>query len=404
MYSFLANLTIFPVEASGGNSLDSSSFELFKFPVGTKISDAMAHPTEPVIFAVDSANSVVYSVNVETGTVEEAYVDGTIERLDYFNDELFVTVLTGPYDSYRPKDDQNGAIAVIDANTMELKEKIDIDIDPFDIVAGRDGYLYVTSGSGQWTNINSYSRSTKKLTDSKRIRQKSFAELHPTLNRIYTIDTDISPRDYTAYNIDNGKFVSSYDSPYHGDYRLAKNFKISPDGKYLFNGSGVIFTCDEDKTKDMSFAFELDKAFSDIAFNMEESKFYTTNGGNQIYVYNYEDYKNVDTLSSIGEISKLFYVNGKLCALSKNDNGMPMFEVINELKIIYGDVYQDGEVDSLDVTYLKRYILRKGVYELSEYSFLAADVDGDGRVDSLDLTLIKRYLLRKISEFPVSKK
>jgi len=135
MYSFLANLTIFPVEASGGNSLDSSSFELFKFPVGTKISDAMAHPTEPVIFAVDSANSVVYSVNVETGTVEEAYVDGTIERLDYFNDELFVTVLTGPHDSYRPKGDQNGAIAVIDANTMELKEKIDIDIDPFDIVA-----------------------------------------------------------------------------------------------------------------------------------------------------------------------------------------------------------------------------------------------------------------------------
>lgn len=165
MSSFLADLTIFPAEAksftqtetSGENSLAFSeevysskntsvlddvyttpapeSSEIFRFPIGTKISDAISHPTEPVIFAVDSANSLVYSVNVQTGTVREVYVGGSLERMDYFNDELFVTVLTGPHDSYRPKDDQNGAIAVIDANTMELKEKIDIDIDPFDIVA-----------------------------------------------------------------------------------------------------------------------------------------------------------------------------------------------------------------------------------------------------------------------------
>jgi len=41
----------------------------------------------------------------------------------------------------------------------------------------------------------------------------------------------------------------------------------------------------------MKFAFTLDKKFTDIAFNMEENRFYTAVGGNQIYVYNYEDFQ-----------------------------------------------------------------------------------------------------------------
>jgi len=60
--------------------------------------------------------------------------------------------------------------------------------------------------------------------------------------------------------------VSSYSSTYYDSYPLAEKFKISPDGKYLFNSSG---------NEDMKFAFTLDKKFTDIAFNMEENRFYT---------------------------------------------------------------------------------------------------------------------------------
>ncbi|HOQ37757.1 MAG TPA: glycoside hydrolase family 9 protein [Acetivibrio sp.] len=70
----------------------------------------------------------------------------------------------------------------------------------------------------------------------------------------------------------------------------------------------------------------------------------------------------------------------------------------------YGDLNDDDSIDSLDLTLIKRYVLRK--YKISnpedEAKFrAAADLDGDGEITSLDVTLLKRYVLRKINKFPV---
>ena len=59
--------------------------------------------------------------------------------------------------------------------------------------------------------------------------------------------------------------------------------------------------------------------------------------------------------------------------------------------VIYGDVNDDGYVDSLDLSVLKRYVLRKPV----SVNVKAADVNIDGSIDSLDVSVLKRYLLRK---------
>ncbi|HOQ37539.1 MAG TPA: carbohydrate-binding protein [Acetivibrio sp.] len=64
-----------------------------------------------------------------------------------------------------------------------------------------------------------------------------------------------------------------------------------------------------------------------------------------------------------------------------------------------GDVNGDGEIDSLDISVLKRHILRKAT--LTGENLANADTNGDGSVDSNDLTLLKRYVLRKINSFPV---
>ncbi|HOQ37442.1 MAG TPA: cellulase family glycosylhydrolase [Acetivibrio sp.] len=65
--------------------------------------------------------------------------------------------------------------------------------------------------------------------------------------------------------------------------------------------------------------------------------------------------------------------------------------------ILYGDVNDDGSVDSLDVTILKRIVLRK--YNGS-YNKEAADVNADGAIDSLDVSILKRFVLRKIDKLP----
>jgi len=63
----------------------------------------------------------------------------------------------------------------------------------------------------------------------------------------------------------------------------------------------------------------------------------------------------------------------------------------------YGDVNDDEYVDSLDLSILKRYVLRK--YN-GEINLKAADVNKDGGVDSLDVSILKRFIHKKISALP----
>lgn len=70
-----------------------------------------------------------------------------------------------------------------------------------------------------------------------------------------------------------------------------------------------------------------------------------------------------------------------------------------------GDVNHDGNVDSTDITYMKRYLLniidRMPYQEVNWLYIPAGDVNGDKSIDSTDLTYMKRYVLNIISEFPV---
>ncbi len=105
---------------------------------------------------------------------------------------------------------------------------------------------------------------------------------------------------------------------------------------------------------------------------------------------------------------KLFYVGEKLCTLSKGDDGRPMFEVITRTpsvtiqpQINYGDINLDGDINAIDLAYLRAYLLGMKGYIIEEDNLIAADVDGNGSVNSIDFAYLKRYLLCMISKFPV---
>lgn len=70
----------------------------------------------------------------------------------------------------------------------------------------------------------------------------------------------------------------------------------------------------------------------------------------------------------------------------------------NYIKV--GDVNEDGQVDSTDLTWMKRYLLKIITDFPVSDDLWAADVNGDGQIDSTDLTVMKRYLLHIIDSFP----
>lgn len=63
---------------------------------------------------------------------------------------------------------------------------------------------------------------------------------------------------------------------------------------------------------------------------------------------------------------------------------------------VYGDVNCDNEINSTDVTLLKRYLL--GTEE--NVFLLNCDVDLSGDVNSTDLVILKRYVMNIIEELP----
>ena len=66
--------------------------------------------------------------------------------------------------------------------------------------------------------------------------------------------------------------------------------------------------------------------------------------------------------------------------------------------ILYGDLNNDNKVNSTDITYMKRFILRR-LDTLPNPE--AADVNQDSKITSTDLTILKRYVLRRISSLPI---
>lgn len=71
-------------------------------------------------------------------------------------------------------------------------------------------------------------------------------------------------------------------------------------------------------------------------------------------------------------------------------------ETLDELylpqpEVLLGDVNGDGKVSTLDVRWLRQYLI--GGRELTDAQLAAADVNGDGKVSTLDVRWIRQYLI-----------
>lgn len=63
-------------------------------------------------------------------------------------------------------------------------------------------------------------------------------------------------------------------------------------------------------------------------------------------------------------------------------------------QVLKGDINSDGEVNSTDLQYAKRYLMRK--IGDGHINFENADMNNDGVIDSTDFSLLKRKILRLI--------
>ncbi|MBT2694453.1 cell wall-binding repeat-containing protein [Bacillus sp. ISL-55] len=269
--------------------------------------------TRPVLYSLSDDDFSLHSYNYVTGEHSSIQFTDMPEQLYVANDKIYVTLVHREHDDYW-FDEQSGGIAIVDAETFELENEFEIALDPFDLVVDQLGFIYVAGGSGQWTELKSYSGVTGEEVSSRMIRQRSYLELSPNESKIYAINTDVSPRDISEYYISQGNISGYKDSPYHGDYDLGNfgfitNIKVSPDGKYLFNNMGHVFK------GNLDYAAELEIPYMDLAFVLNENRFYS-GISNYIFKHDYSTFLVDRSYLINGEAEEMYQKNGEIYVLS----------------------------------------------------------------------------------------
>jgi S1-C subfamily serine protease len=307
---------------------ESDPVQVNGIPLNFKVADSVMHPSKPIIYMSDIYNQKLYSYNYETKETKETAFNFSPESIAFAGDEIYVALLKEKHSPYWYVDKQRGAIAVIDTESFKLKEQFDIDIDPFDIVIGRDDHIYVTSGSGQHTKFKSYSRKTKQEVSSSGINGEAYAVLHPKKDIIYT-SQNTSPSDIVMYKTSDGKFTDpvypgGIDTFYHGEYEMGRKLIFSPDGNDLLTSAGTIFTSSQGNAV---YHSKLGRSYIDAAFDTNGTRFFTGITGGFIYEYAYPSFKPTSTYKVQGEIVNLYYRSNELLAVTKVDNKYYIEEV-----------------------------------------------------------------------------
>lgn len=285
------------------------------------------NPNEPILYAIDAANKKVFSINYNTRTTSFAQFNLEPERLYFANNKLYVALLKSGHQYYGGVEE--GAVAILDPSTLGLKSQFNVDIDPFDMVVTNNGLICISSGSNQWTSVSIYSELLKTKSSSSGIYHRSYVALHPNMSKIYTVTSELSPSDIGALTISQSKFVESYDSPYHGDYPIGSVIKVSPDGKYLFNSAGTVFSSTSAIASDMNYMYSLEQGFTDMTFNITDKKFYIAIG-KTINAYDYETFQLIGSYVSTGTVKNLFYQENKIITVAHSEEKSCFIEVIDK--------------------------------------------------------------------------
>jgi serine protease Do len=280
--------------------------------------DAVHDEELPVVYGITDSGDVV-AINYETQQVKSLAFDYPAESIFYKNGNVFITLLKGEHSSYWWEEDQEGAVAIVDATTFKTKKVVDIAIDPYDIVAD-DTYFYVSSGSGQWTYLDSYKIETGELIsrDHNNIFEESSLVIHPKGESIYAIPAWLSPRSFQVFQLHDGEISNSSYARDSGEFDLIQQMKVSSDGKYIFNFSGDVFRATS-FGETMTHVTNIGTMFYDVTFNESNTEFYVS-VDDLLYVYDYESFTPTKTYSLSGDGYFLFTHKGKVITVGEETN------------------------------------------------------------------------------------
>ncbi len=136
------------------------------------------------------------------------------------------------------------SIAYIDVTSLAITNEYSIDISPFDVVLGDNGWAYITPVDGQWVRFRSFDLNTGQMftgSASSEIYEKTILRKIPGKPYLVGTRTFLSPSGFLIFDITNGKANDLFNY-YH---EALGNFWISSDGTRLYSSPNKIYLIPE---------------------------------------------------------------------------------------------------------------------------------------------------------------
>lgn len=318
--------------------------------------DMALDPDRPVAYMTGEDRNCLYRIDLETGDIQIKEFELQAERLTVLNGKVYLTLMRHEH-VWNTYSEGYGSIAVIDTATFKVQNYVEINIDPYDVEANDLGYIYIAPGSNQGCHLSIYdSVSGNNLQNRRTIYQKGYIDYNVQLNKLYYIDQGISPRGMVAFVLIDGLCIDKYSWPYFHDYDgVTADLCVSPDGSYIFNGSGWVFKCLPEQAGDMTYYGDIGNTYTSICFDLPNNRFYTSEN-NTLTIYEYDTLTILDTrvfsnqlvmlkhdgekIIAVQKDSGVYYINGNLIALDNAD--------LSNIDFSRGDMIPVFDADTLE--------------------------------------------------------
>lgn len=244
----------------------------------------------------------------------------------------------GNNELYVPMGD--GWLQILDATTLQLKDKIYVAGYEIGSVAAANGKLYVASSDmalGGYSNcIKVYDRATKNLMGRTGYWDRTrLLPLEGTTAEMIDITINLMPTSLGYYQFSpDGVPVIKKEDPYHGDYTMNADIVRSfPDGsKFITSSSGTIFN------KSLTFDRYLKQYgnYSDFAFNSNGSIIYAAyKSEKKIDVVTYPATTTIRSYTTSFYPYKIFRDGDTLICVGKPSVGYQQFSYLLVEKVIF---------------------------------------------------------------------
>ncbi|MDP4169676.1 MAG: hypothetical protein Q8906_03625 [Bacillota bacterium] len=291
--------------------------------------DSAFDESRPILYTINTADHTLHSVNALTKEERILPLSGKPERLFVKNNKIYVTIVNKPHDSYWMKEQQTGAIDMIDALSFKKLKTIQLALDPYDIVVDKKNVIYVSGGSGQSPGMYCINTETGVQYYDWWMSEKSALEFSADETMLYVYDMRKGlSKSFFRYPIHDGKVDYPLNKTTDMPFRQVLSFiQVSPDGKYIFDNTGQYYNRDFLYIDDLKSPLS-SSPYDAITFDQSHNRFYVAWGRN-IYEYNYSSFQITKTLYPFWNVEKMWIQNGKLFTLTVDSNKKGHIETLS---------------------------------------------------------------------------